>query len=79
LGAFFAVALGSFTWGKFNHFNVALDPKRSSYLPPDRDCKNPKPDGSCPDDTPRFGLGYVGGAEMYATFLFTLVILCISN
>jgi len=24
LGAFFAVALGSFTWGKFNKMNVAL-------------------------------------------------------
>jgi len=26
LGAFFAVALGSFTWGKFDKFNLALDP-----------------------------------------------------
>ena len=89
LGAFFAVALGTFTWGKFNLINVALIPKQAyvpkglvskGYLPPDRECKNYIPFTKlCYDDAPRFGLGYVGGAEMYATFLFTLVILCISN
>jgi glycerol uptake facilitator-like aquaporin len=40
LGAFFAVALGSFTWGKFNLLNIALIPKQSTYLPADRECKN---------------------------------------
>lgn len=81
MGAFFAVIVGSFTWGKFNKWNVALEPKQSrGYLPQDRDCKNWIVKGKyCYDDAPRFGIGYVSGAEIWATFLFTLIVLCISN